>query len=266
VAPQPADARFIEHSETSGMKKRGNKHPAANRDTPGRGLPAPLTGLELDARRAERVGTTEALRSGRTPLTLIAIAEHGARIAEEAVRQAVRAEPPPSACREGCDWCCHLTVGTSVPEVVRIVEYLRQRLSPEEFLALRERVLRLDKRRRELKTAHVSEARLPCALLVEHRCTAYPVRPLTCRGFNSADARRCERFVNSPGQTTLPLYVPQLRITAFVLDGMRSGLVESGLKGERVELTAALRLVLEEPGVVERFLASEPAFASARLD
>ena len=47
------------------------------------------------------------------------------------IRQAMKADPPPTlACKEGCDWCCHLTVGTSVPEVVRIVAYLRQTLSP----------------------------------------------------------------------------------------------------------------------------------------
>src|SRR6266545_1971080 len=132
------------------MKKRANRRSAPSRGTPSGGLPATLGGLELDARRAERMRTNEALRQGRTPLTLIAIADQGARVAEEAIGQAVRAEaPPPSACREGCDWCCHLTVGTSVPEVVRIVEYLRQRLSPEDFATFRERVLWLDQERRE---------------------------------------------------------------------------------------------------------------------
>jgi Fe-S-cluster containining protein len=249
------------------MKKRVNKRAAPNQAAPARGLPDPLAGLEWDARRAERVQTIEALRGRRTPLTLLEIADHGTRVAEDAVRQAVQADPPPpSACREGCDWCCHLTVGTTVPEVVRIVEYLRQKLSPEDFRALRERALRLDEQRRELKAAHRGEARLPCALLVNHRCAAYAVRPLTCRGFNSRDASCCERFVKSPGKTTLPLYAPQLRLTAFVLDGMRAGLAGSGLTGERLELTAALRIALEVPGAVERFLAGEPAFAAARLD
>jgi hypothetical protein len=251
----------------SGMKKRANQRTTPKRAAPVRGGPAQLAGVELDARRAERVRTTEALRRGRTSLTLVEIADHGAQIAEGAVQQAVRADPPPpSACREGCDWCCHLTVGTSVPEVVRIAEYLRQSLSPEEFSALRERLLRLDEQRRERKAAHRGEARLPCTLLVEHRCIAYAVRPLTCRGFNSSNASRCEIFVTSPGQTTLPLYAPQLRITAFVLDGMRSGLAESGLSGDRLELTAALRIALEMPGAVERFLQGEPVFATARLD
>jgi hypothetical protein len=250
------------NAETSGMKKKVKKRAAPNR-----AAPAPLLGLELDARRAQRVQTTEALRRGRVPLTLIEIADHGTRVAEESVRLAEQADPsPPSACKEGCDWCCHLTVGTSVPEVVRIVEYLRRTLSPEEWSALRERVLRLDEQRREMKAARHGEASLPCALLVNHRSVAYPERPLTCRGFNSADASRCERFVRSSGKTTLPLYTPQLRLTAFVLDGMGAGLSDSGLAGDRLELTGALRVALEVPGAVDRFLGGETSFAPARLE
>src|SRR5437016_1577560 len=115
------------------MRRDPTRPGAANRVAPARGGPAPVAGLELDARRAGRVRTVEALRGGRTPLTLVEAADHGTRIAEEAVRSAGQADPPPpSACREGCDWCCHLTVGTSVPEVVRILEYLRQALPPED--------------------------------------------------------------------------------------------------------------------------------------
>jgi hypothetical protein len=175
------------------------------------------------------------------------------------------APPPPSACKEGCDWCCHLTVGAGVPEVVRVVEYLRRTLPADAFAALRERVRLLDERRRQLAAAG-GEPHLPCALLVDGRCTAYPVRPLMCAGFNSADAGSCEQFVRSSGRTSLPLYAPQLRLAAFVLDGMAAGLSESGLGGDRVELTAALRIALEVPDAVERFLAGEPTFTAARLD
>jgi Fe-S-cluster containining protein len=233
---------------------------------PQRGRRVPFVGFELDARRAVRLRTAEALHSGRTPLTLIAVAEDAARLTEELTRKAMRADlPPPSACREECDWCCHLTVGTSAPEVARIVQYLSETLSPQEFAALRERVLRLDEERRKLPAARRDKAGLPCPLLVNRRCTAYAVRPLTCRGFNSADASACERFVKSSGNTALPLNAAQLRLTTFALDGMSAGLSESGLKGDRLELTAALRIALDVPDTFEQFLAGEPSFGAARL-
>jgi uncharacterized protein len=246
-----------------GMRKAANQ-----RATPSRAGPtAALAGLELDTRRAVRVRTVEALRGGRTPLALVAAADDAAGIAEAAVRKAERADPPPPrACREGCDWCCHLPVGTSAAEVIRIVQYLRQTLPPDEFRALRERVVRLAEQRRALPAADRGRSRLPCGLLADHRCSAYAVRPLTCRGFNSSDAARCEQFVTAAGKTAVPLYGPQLRMMTFALDGMGAGLSESGLKGERLELTAALCIALEVPGSVEQFLAGAPAFAAARYD
>jgi Fe-S-cluster containining protein len=262
-------ARNLPHRKVTRMKKTRDGHGTHGQDrrAPAPGLLEATAGVELDARRAQRLRTAELLRRGRTPLTLIDVADHGAAVAEEAVRQAKEANPPPpSACKEGCDWCCHLPVGTCVPEVIRIVDYLRETLPVEQFEALRDRVARLDQKRRELKLAGRRDARLSCALLVNHRCAAYPVRPVLCRGFNSSDASHCERFVTAHDRTPLPLYAPQLRVTAFVLAGTNAGLAEAGLKGERIELTAALHIALETPAALERFLAGAPTFATARLD
>ena len=228
---------------------------------------ADLGGLELDARRAGRVRTLEVLRGGRTPLQLVEAARSAVATADEALRKAASAQPPPAlACKEGCDWCCYFQVGANVAEVVRIAVYLRQTLPPDELRAARERVARLDDRKRPLPPAERRRLREPCPLLAGRRCLAYPVRPLTCRGFNSADAGACERSVKGGGRIDVPAYEPQMRLTAFVLDGARAGLAEAGLKSERVELTAALRIVLENPDAVDRWLAGEPVFAAARLD
>jgi hypothetical protein len=207
------------------------------------------------------------MQGGRTPLKLIEIAEQGAVIAEQAVEQAMKIAPPAaSACKEGCDWCCHLTVGTSVPEVARIVAYLRQTLSEEEMQATKERVARNEEERRRLPLNRRASARLACGLLVGHRCCAYSVRPLTCRGFNSADASRCEQFVTSRARVEIPAYQPQQRMMTFVLDGTRAGLQAVGLKDDLLELNAALRIALEAPDAVDRWLAGQPVFVAARLE
>src|SRR5262249_8808448 len=108
-------------------------------------------------------------------------------------------------------------------------------------------------------------ARWPCPLLVNRRCSAYPVRPLTCRGFNSSDAHQCERFLQAPRKVVVPIYVPQLRLTTFVLDGLRAGLSESGLKDDLLPLAPALRIALDRPDAAERWLAGEAVFSAARL-
>src|SRR5947208_796378 len=81
---------------------------------------------ELHARRAQRLRTVELVRGGRTPLQVIAAAEHAAGLADQAFGEAVARQPPrpPLACREGCAWCCYKVVGTSAPEVFRIADFL----------------------------------------------------------------------------------------------------------------------------------------------
>jgi hypothetical protein len=39
-----------------------------------------------------------------------------------------------------------------------------------------------------------------------------------------------------------------------------------GLKDDLLELNAALRIALEQPDAVDRWLAGQPVFAAARLD
>jgi Fe-S-cluster containining protein len=243
-----------------------------SRRSPGQGpkkqAPQARPGAELGARRDQRVYTAEQFRHARTPLQVIEVTRHADAVADEAVRAALKEMPPPAppACREGCAWCCYKPVGTAAPEVLRIVAYLRDTLSPEQWGHLCERVRSGAEQRRLLGPARARRAALPCPLLVENRCSAYPVRPLTCRGYNSSDARRCERTLGSDSGAAVPIYWPQQRLTAFVLDGLRAGLEESRLDAGLLELTAALRIALETPGVQERWLAGEGVFGPARLD
>src|SRR5437588_8624008 len=114
-----------------GKKQSNRKRPQDTR------APVSVDGLELDARRTQRLGTIEILRNGRTPLHVIEVAERAAALADQAIRSAIATHPPrrPIACQEGCAWCCHKRVGTSAAEVIRIVEFLRDRLSAEEVQA-----------------------------------------------------------------------------------------------------------------------------------
>jgi hypothetical protein len=225
-----------------------------------------LEGLEMDARREQRLKTRAILQQGRTPLQVITVADQANLIAEESLRKATAMQRPPAlACQEGCDWCCSLDVGTTAPEVIRIATYVRQHYSADDLGALRERLMRRATHFRERQTTRRGEPAQPCALLVNHRCSVYPVRPLTCRGSNSTDPKKCEQFLTQP-KTVIPNYASQHRLSAFVLDGMRAGLGEAGLKGDLLELSTALRIALELPDAAERWLAGEPVFAPARFD
>jgi Fe-S-cluster containining protein len=219
-----------------------------------------VTGADLDARREQRLHTVAILNAGRTPLQIVEIGANAADRAESAVAAAVRRQPPrpPSACTSGCDWCCHQRVGVAAPEVMRIVDYLKQNHPAQQLeqiqVALRQPAARGHPR-----------AHTPCPLLVNNHCSVYPVRPLTCRGFNSSDPQACQAAVTDSKRIDVPVYAPQLRLTSMVLDGMRAGLKEAGLESELLELTAALHIALSVPDAETRWLAGQPVFASARL-
>jgi Fe-S-cluster containining protein len=223
--------------------------------------------LELDARRHQRLKTTATLQGQRTPLQIIDIAEHAASLTDESIEKAAEKFPPspPLACQEGCAWCCHKLVGTAAPEVFRIADYLQNHLPAEHFQTIRDQIIQRDEQRKGLRENRWSAARLPCSLLVDNRCSVYPVRPLTCRGFNSSDARQCERWVKKRERVEVPMYEPQHRLATFVLDGLRAGLSESGLPNDLLELSAALRIALTLPNAFDRWLAGEPIFAPARM-
>ena len=214
---------------------------------------------DLEARQQARVRTAEHLKSQRTPLAVIQIVHHSEQIAADALALAEKREPrhKPSACAEGCAWCCYQQVGTAVPEVARIAAYLRETLSASEREAVLQRLQQAPPRR--------SNTRTPCPLLVDNRCSVYSVRPLTCHGFNSSDAGACEASVRGNGQPVKTIYAAQMRLTTLVLDGLRAGVTQAGLRGETVELAAALRIALEMPDAIERWLRGEPVFAPARL-
>jgi Fe-S-cluster containining protein len=229
--------------------------------------PFGVTGLEMEARRSGRIATTEVLKRDRTPLAVVQIAEKASETAERALALTMATSPPamPSACQPGCAWCCYKTVGTAAPEVLRIADYLRTHLSPEALQATVDRIIRFDDERRLAHPDKRSKAR-PCSLLRDNQCIAYAVRPLTCRGFNSTDARKCEQSLDPRNKATVPAYQPQQRLYTLVLDGVRSGLSESGLSGELLELTGAMRIALTSADAKEKWLAGQNVFATARLD
>jgi Fe-S-cluster containining protein len=236
------------------------------------GTPVPPSGTrwdggEFEARRAQRLKTAEILNRERTPLEVIYVAETAATLADQTIQETIRRFPPrpPIACQEGCAWCCYKLVGTTISEVLRIAAYLRENLSADEFQATQERIIQTDEQRQSLKHDRWKAARLACPLLVDNRCSVYSVRPLTCRGYNSSDPRACEQMVKERERVEVPVYTPQHRLATFILDGMRAGLAESGLKNEVLELTAALRIVLTTPKAVERWLAGQAVFGLARL-
>jgi Fe-S-cluster containining protein len=120
-------------------------------------------------------------------------------------------------CVAGCSHCCNLEIPMSRAEGETIVAWLTENATPETLAAIRERLrawlvwYRTDYPK--LVASGISRVDAffrhapPCALLDGDRCTAYPVRPITCRNhLVSSPVAECDPAVGR-GDPTLILDV-----------------------------------------------------------
>ena len=109
------------------------------------------------------------------------------------------------------------------------------------------------------------ETRLPCPLLVANECSVYPVRPLDCRAYNSRSVAACRDAFERYADWDVPVDAEHQSFYKSVQAGLLQALARSGRPASLLELTAALRVILEDPDAVPRWCAGENVFAAAEL-
>ncbi len=170
------------------------------------------------------------------------------------------------ACRAGCSYCCHYPVTATVPEVIRITATLQAEATEGELAVLREKIEAHEQARTGLVGPERSRIPVPCPLLEQGRCSAYEIRPLTCRGWTSLDVSRCEAFYQDPSaDAAIPIDGVQHAIARGIALGIQGGLRSEGLSDHFVELVPALRIALGDPSAIDRWLAGESSFRDAEL-
>ena len=212
-------------------------------------------------RQAERETATEILGKRKNRARLIELVDEAAGLAELMICQISSFEVD---CGPGCDWCCYQRVSATPAEVLRIADFLRQTRSPEELAALQQALAQLDAQTRGVSVQQRLGLKQLCPLLVDGGCSIYPVRPLTCRGYTSNSAAVCRRKVEEPEQPVKVEADPVRYIFCQgVLNGLDDGLADNGLEHGMVELIAALRIALDDPNSLKRWLKGERIFTDA---
>jgi len=176
-------------------------------------------------------------------------------------------ERVPLACASGCDFCCYHPVDITPPEAFAIVAYLQTTLTPAAYDATCARIAAHADRISGLSYEEHARARIPCALLVDGRCSVYPCRPFACRAWNSTSAARCETiFTHGNPVTMLPPL--DMRIYEAVWDvarGVTEGLQQSRLDGKSYELHSIVQRVLDTPEAAQRWVQGEDVFAGCTV-
>ncbi len=223
--------------------------------------------LSQGLQAAEAEAAAALLAETKTAEQLVAVAENAAGFAEAMTKKYLHPASPTVACKPGCSWCCYQLVPVSVPEISRIVSFLRE-LPPQEGASTAERLRSLDNATRGLTSQQRVGIPKSCAYLRDGECSIYPVRPLACAEFTSYDVQVCKRGKRigfKPGSVTHE----KARMLAY--NAVQRGLSE-GVKSavpqahcESLELTAASVIALNTPNAVTLWLEGGTVFEAARL-
>ena len=159
------------------------------------------------------------------------------------------------ACRAGCNFCCHLRVMVFPHEAVALFRYLGSHMPKDQAQVVRTRVLENAAHIAALAREGRSATNLPCAFLVDGKCSAYEARPAACSGYHSLSREKCEASFDNGG--SLPEGIPvltALRYVAAALDeGLEQGLEAAGLSSTHVELNTAVAALIRNPALIQRW-------------
>lgn len=208
---------------------------------------------------------------GRTPEMLTELVD-GSHVQSHVMSGRVQDQYNPQnhrlpVCSEGCAWCCYASVLTTIPEVLRIAQHLRETLSPAELAVVKARVAEIAEKTRDLTAADRFRTQTPCPMLdvASGACTIHETRPSICRAYNSCDVGACIRAFETKNLFEKIRGNPlmQKSITA-VWVGLIAACEIEGLDPGGVELSSGLHFALSEPEALERWLAGERVFDAAK--
>ena len=167
----------------------------------------------------------------------------------------MKSDAPDFDCRKGCSWCCHQSVSVTWPELLNILDYLRQNLEPSQVSALKKRSKRkadeiLEKSN---NTSNGPFHKIPCLFLEEDICTIHASRPLQCRGGFSEEENYCKNLLEDTENTQKAVESGLLRgkflITPKLIYNsaqvaMTYAMKDLGMEGSTYELNVAISILI----------------------
>jgi hypothetical protein len=205
----------------------------------------------LTAARAARDALSADQSGARVPDVVAEVHRYVDGIVQAAVQSGPDDERP--ACRMGCTACCHLHVVASPPEVIAIAKHIQREFSDTDREALKLRIGSHIAATQGLNAEQRQKCRPACPLLVDDRCSVYPVRPISCRGWNSLDRGLCDADLADPASgTAARLNLAQYVLAGRVAEALAAASHALGLEHRRLDLVRGLQAALADPDQAER--------------
>jgi len=169
------------------------------------------------------------------------------------------------ACMKGCAYCCHVMIECTVPEVVAIARHIRERFTEEEQGVVMQSIDAAVNATEGMSRDERFIFRTPCPLLKGNICSVYDVRPLLCRCWHSLDVGRCEQNHADPSHNRVPANYLAYNAGVEVMSGLKVALRHEGLEHRNIELIRGLKLVLQDPSLIDTWQSRPSAFEDALI-
>ena len=148
------------------------------------------------------------------------------------------------------------------PEALLIGHFVARNFSRDEQDGLKARVARslhLKAGKGKKKLARLRD-QLPCPLLMEGRCSIYPVRPLVCRAMHTFNAEACEQELLGGKLGPGEYYAHRYEFVWSISSGLQNGCREIGCQTGILDLTRALHDFFSQENPVDKWINGEEVF------
>jgi len=180
----------------------------------------------------------------------------------------MRGLSPEIACKKGCAYCCGTQITATLPEVFRLAKWIIENFEEKQIAQLKERLAEFVPKAASYIGSSEPRPPMDCPILVDNSCSAYPARPVACRGANSVDVEACihARENWQDESASIPLVGQPYYAGKSMAKGLRLAMQERGLTSPIVEMPIALAILLDNPDAADQYLAGEPAFESSVIE
>ena len=203
---------------------------------------------------ASRAAFSEILAEGCDRAAIEALARELFRRLGAAADEIARITPARRlfACHKGCSACCHAFIQSTPLYTLAAFLHAAKHCPPDQRARQRQRAL----------TRH-----RPCPFLEERACQIYPARPPVCRYYFSYDADWCaidRCCVIDARDADEGMRHRLLARASFAIERAAvEALASVGLTAEPHALDAGIRILLNRPAALERWLGGEAVFVEA---
>jgi Fe-S-cluster containining protein len=216
-------------------------------------------------KKAEQIALDIFDAGGRTRETVQLLARNLYRFGDKLVDTVERQQNLISKieCKVGCSFCCHAEISLTPAETLLIRNYIIDHYSLKKIDTLMKRAvsnIRLTKGKSQEERIDAWD-KTPCIFLEKDKCDIYDVRPFICRAWHSLSVDQCRKAFNTGDRDAEIDSTPYRNaIYGAVREGLSNICAFHGCEWKPVELSSAIRFIVNHPAPDEAWIAGEKLF------